>query len=239
MWLTGIKKSVLRSGLLRGATDWHSHVLPGVDDGVRTMDEALDLLSLYEEWGLTDIWLTPHVMEDIPNTTDGLRQRFRDLQAAYAGGVALHLASENMLDNLFAERLEKGDFLPLGADGTHLLVETSYFNPPVGLDDMLEQAMHKGYFPVLAHPERYFYMGKDDYGQLKARGVKFQLNLLSLCGAYGTEARKKSEWLLAAGMYDLAGTDVHSRGALSRRIPALRLGGQGIRQLRTLLSRSL
>ena len=55
----------------------------------------------------------------------------RELQATYSGPIKLHLASENMLDNLFEERLEKNDLLPLGESGDHLLVETSYFNPPM------------------------------------------------------------------------------------------------------------
>ena len=90
---------------LIGFTDYHSHILPGVDDGVQTMDESLEILRLYEEQGIKSVWLTPHIMEDIPNTTAHLRDRFAELQAAYTGGVQLHLAAENMLDNLFEERL--------------------------------------------------------------------------------------------------------------------------------------
>lgn len=118
---------------LIGFTDYHSHILPGVDDGVQTMDESLEILRLYEEQGIKSVWLTPHIMEDIPNTTAHLRDRFAELQAAYTGGVQLHLAAENMLDNLFEERLGKNDLLPLGENGDHLLVETSYFSPPMGL----------------------------------------------------------------------------------------------------------
>ena len=76
-------------------------------------------------------------MEDIPNTTALLRERFIELQALYIGPIILHLAAENMLDNLFEERLEKKDLLPLGENGDHLLVETSYFSPPIGLSNIL------------------------------------------------------------------------------------------------------
>ena len=58
---------------LIGFTDYHSHILPGVDDGVQTMDESLEILRLYEEQGIKSVWLTPHIMEDIPNTTAHLR----------------------------------------------------------------------------------------------------------------------------------------------------------------------
>ena len=107
------------AGLLDpGFTDWHCHVLPGVDDGVRTMAEALEVLEEYGRRGVAEVWLTPHIMEDIPNTTAALRERFSELQAAYSGPVRLHLAAENMLDSLFEERLESGDLLPLGPGGT-------------------------------------------------------------------------------------------------------------------------
>ena len=65
-------------------------------------------------------------MEDIPNRTEDLKERFMELNAAYQGNIILHLAAENMLDNLFEERLAKNDLLPLGNEGKHLLVETSY-----------------------------------------------------------------------------------------------------------------
>ena len=64
-----------------------------------------------------------------------------------------------MLDNLFEERLEKNDLLPLGESGDHLLVETSYFSPPMGFNNILLRIKAKGYYPILAHPERYVYMG--------------------------------------------------------------------------------
>lgn len=195
---------------LEGMTDWHCHILPGVDDGVRTMDEAISILKSYEEAGIAEVWLTPHIMEDVPNTTDFLRQRFVELQDRYHGSVKLHLAGENMLDNLFEERLQKNDLLPLGKDGKHLLVETSYFSPPIGLKNILLRIKNSGFHPVLAHPERYRYMEMEEYQELKQLNVKFQLNLPSLMGTYGKEVRKKAEMILKYGWYDLSGTDIHS-----------------------------
>lgn len=204
------KQTTLKdSGIFQGFTDWHCHLLPGVDDGVQTMEESLQVLSLYEDLGISEVWLTPHIMEDIPNTTQGLKERFAELDAAYQGTITLHIAAENMLDNLFEERLAKNDLLPLGKDGRHLLVETSYFNPPMGLNNILLRIKSKGYVPILAHPERYVYMDEDDYRQLKAMNVLFQLNLPSIVGGYGAEGRKKAEWLLKNGLYDLTGSDTH------------------------------
>ncbi len=210
MWPFQKKQMLEESGFFRGFTDWHSHILPGVDDGVQTMEEALQILAEYERLDVKEVWLTPHIMEDIPNTTVNLRKQFAELQAAYNGNVILHLASENMLDKLFEERLEQNDLLPLGKGGKYLLVETSYFNPPMGLKNILLRIKSKGYYPVLAHPERYIYMDDDDFMQLKSMNIKFQLNLFSLHGIYGKEARKKAEKLQKAGMYDYIGTDLHS-----------------------------
>ncbi len=209
MWPFRKKLTLEESGFFRGFTDWHSHILPGTDDGVQTMEESLQILTEYERLGVKEVWLTPHIMEDIPNTTARLRERFAELQTVYQGKVILHLASENMLDNLFEKRLAQDDLLPLGEDDNHLLVETSYFNPPMGLQNILMRIKTKGYHPVLAHPERYIYMDEHEYNRLKSMGIKFQLNLLSLHGIYGKEAQKKAQRLQKAGMYEYIGTDLH------------------------------
>jgi len=98
MWPFRKKHSLADSGIFAGFTDWHSHILPGVDDGVQTMDEALDILVLYEKIGIKAVWFTPHIKEDVPNKTAHLKERFAELQAVYEGSVRLHLAAEYMLD---------------------------------------------------------------------------------------------------------------------------------------------
>ena len=210
MWLFKDKVASLDgSGMFSGLTDWHSHVLPGVDDGIKTMDEALEVLRNYDEKGVKSLWLTPHIMEDYPNTTDKLRARFEDLQKAWDGNLKLHLASENMLDSLFEQRLAARDLLPIGDNADHLLVETSYFSAPMGFDGIIDSIMSAGYYPLLAHPERYTYMDEADYIRLHEKGVKMQLNYVSLVGGYGETARKKSVWLLKNGYIDVVGSDVH------------------------------
>lgn len=209
MWPFSKVDKLAKSGMFKGFTDWHSHILPGVDDGIRTMDSALEVLKSYEEAGVKKVWLTPHIMEDYPNTTEELRKRFQELKSAYDGNIELRLAAENMLDTLFEERLEKRDFLPIGEAGDHLLVETSYMNPPYGMKEMMQRAMSAGYNLVLAHPERYRYMDEQDYRELKDKGIKFQTNFASLVGGYGETARKKAEWLLKEGMIDICGSDLH------------------------------
>ena len=115
-----------------------------------------------------------------------------------------------MLDNLFEERLEKNDLLPIGKDGKHLLVETSYFNPPMGLNNILLRIKAKGYYPILAHPERYLYMNENDYQRLSSMGIEFQLNQLSLFGLYGKDVQKRAMLLQKQDLYHYTGTDLHS-----------------------------
>ena len=122
MW--PFEKKYALEGLLNGWTDWHSHILPGVDDGVRTLEESLQTLQYYEEKGVKEVWLTPHIMTEEPNTTAKLKARFQELETAYNGPVKLHLAAENMLDRLFDERLEAGGLLTLPEDC--LLVDEDY-----------------------------------------------------------------------------------------------------------------
>jgi len=198
---------LVSSGLLRGFTDWHSHILPGVDDGVKTIEESLAILAIYEREGISEVWLTPHVMEDIPNTRAGLQAVFNQLTRAYTGRVRLRLASENMLDSLFDERLESGDLLPLPF--SRLLVETSYYNPPMDMDRKLDRLKSKGYRPVLAHPERYMYMPPSRYAELRASGIEFQINLTSLLGVYGPEVQARATKLVEQRMFEYIGTDTH------------------------------
>ena len=214
MWPFHKNTTIAQSRLLAGGTDCHSHILPGVDDGIESLEEALNVLALYQETGIKELWLTPHIMEDFPNSSTLLQERFTALRAAYNGSITLHLAAEYMIDAHFSTVMGKGEFLPIGHAGNHLLVETSYFTPPMNLHATLRSIQSRGYHPLLAHPERYIYMSKKDYNELKEMGVKFQLNILSLAGAYGREAQKKALWLLGNGMYSAAGSDLHSAGAI-------------------------
>lgn len=207
--LFNTKQKLINTGILNGATDWHSHILPGVDDGIQTMEESLAVLDSYEKLGIREVWLTPHIMEDMPNTPDELRARFQELQEAYEGSIILHLAAENMLDNLFSERIESGDLLPIGSKGNHLLVETSYYQAPMDLYGTLKRIIEKGYQPILAHPERYIYMTDKDYDYLSGMKVKMQMNLMSLAGGYGKSAQDKAQSLLAKGYYSFFGSDLH------------------------------
>lgn len=205
------KVKLSESGVLNGFTDWHSHILPGVDDGVRKIEDSIRILELYESLGVSRVWCTPHIKEAFPNVPAELLTRFNDLCTAWGGNVELHLASENMMDTILDERLEQGMLLPLG---NGLLVEASFYGPPFDMEGLLERVRCRGLFPILAHPERYDYMTDSEYERLKGDGVLFQLNLPALAGFYGSTAKDKAESFLKRGWYDFAGLDLHSYNSL-------------------------
>ena len=208
MGLFSHKYSITDKRLLEGATDHHSHILFGVDDGVSQAEESLAILAILEEAGLKSLWLTPHTMEDVPNTTEGLRKRFAELKAMYNGPIELHLASEYMMDELFERHLAEKDFLFHREEGS-VLMETSTWSGPYNFWDMVDRTMRAGFRPVLAHPERYEYMGEKEYSKLHGMGVRLQLNYPSLLGYYGSHVKAKAEFILKKGWYDMAGSDCH------------------------------
>jgi tyrosine-protein phosphatase YwqE len=210
MWFLSDKIKVVDSGLLEGFCDCHCHLVPDVDDGVKTVEDSLRILEKWNRLGVKEVWMTPHIMEDIPNKPEVLKDIFENVKASFLGDVKLHLASENMLDNLFLTRLNEGNLLPIGSNEKHLLVETSYYNPPMDMERFFEKIKEKGYTSILAHPERYQYMDMRDYQMWKSKGVLLQLNVPSLVGAYGPEVQWKAEKLLDKGMYDFCGSDTHS-----------------------------
>lgn len=224
MWPFTNKSTLESTGVFRDFTDWHSHILPGVDDGISDTENALKVLECYKQLGIREVWLTPHVMEDIPNATIDLQRRFGELLSAYKGPVQLHLAAEYMLDNGFEERLRDNDLLCIGNPTSRtILVETSYFSPPMNLYGTVKRISDNGYRPLLAHPERYLYMEMEDYRYLAAMGVLFQCNITSLVGAYGKEACSKFKTFLEKGWIQVLGTDIHNLGAFNREIEETRI----------------
>ena len=216
MWHFSSKYNLLQSGIFNGWTDRHSHILPGVDDGIQSVKDSLAILTMYEQMGVKKVWLTPHIMEDCPNTPEKLKVRFEELESAYQGKIELSLSAENMMDGLFVKRLEQGILMPYGDNQDELLIETSYVQPPMGMEGILRDMRKAGYTPVLAHPERYLYMDAEKYENIKEMGVKFQLNVTSLIGAYGKQVKERAEYLLNEGYYNYSGSDAHSYHAIQR-----------------------
>ncbi len=227
------KRNILDTGLLANKTDVHCHLLPGVDDGVRTEAEAVASLRALNESGIARFIFTPHVMEEMPdNTARYLQQRFEAFHMLIPSGIEVKLAAEYMLDARFRSHLETG-LLSMG--GRSVLVETSYLSAPPDVDAMLYEIALAGYTPVIAHPERYVYMEGEGYNKWKAVGCALQLNLLSLGGYYGKYAYEVSHKLLKRGMYDYTGTDFHNLKKHNWGMEHLQLTASEQKQVRGLL----
>ena len=216
--------------LLQDITDIHNHLLPGIDDGAANVEDSIGLLKLYKEMGISNFIATPHVMNDYyPNTPKTIGQALDLLKSRISetpslAEIKVAAAAEYMMDQHFLELVEKEKLLTL--KDNYVLVEMSYFQPPINLNEILFTLQTNGYRSVLAHPERYAYFhGRDlkKYEDLKKRGCLFQINALSLTTHYGINMEKTAEKLLEAGMIDFIGTDTHREQHLEK-LSAIKFG---------------
>lgn len=230
-------KKSLPDKIFHGATDMHCHLLPGVDDGFPTLEKSLHALKKMEEHGVEHLVLTPHFMKDYPeNNRASITEKFEayKAEAAKVCGIKLHLGAEYMLDACFPNHFKEG-FLTLDKKGEHVLCETSYLMYEKNISHMLYDVMCAEFQPVIAHPERYEYAVRDNYFRWKDKRYKFQLNLLSLGGAYGNMAKAKAHYLLNEEMYDFVGSDMHNLDTFRRFLPEIRLSGKDIERLEQLI----
>ncbi|MCM1065953.1 MAG: hypothetical protein NC418_00075 [Muribaculaceae bacterium] len=208
-----LKKKPKTPAELCFATDIHCHVVPGVDDGSPDAATSADLIEQMQAWGIKRIIASPHVtqstFENDHSTIDPAMEALRAELARRGNSIDVSHSAEYRIDELFMNRLEKGDIMPLPAG--HLLIENSFMVEPWNLDQLVFDLQVRGYKPILAHPERYsYYYGKKDrYKELHRAGLMFQINLLSLASAYGKAERKIAEYLIAEGLVDFIGTDIH------------------------------
>ncbi len=227
----------LPEDFFQGATDVHCHLLPGVDDGFSSTEKSLQALKKLEERGVKNMILTPHFMKDYPeNNRESITAKFEAFkkEAERESKIQLRLGAEYMLDACFMDHFKQG-FLTLDKGGTHVLCETSYLMYEPNITEMLYDIMCEGLQPVIAHPERYEYAVKDNYFRWKDKNYKFQLNLLSLAGAYGAPAVAKSRYLLKEGMYDYVGSDMHGVGNFRKFLPDIKLSKKDTERLALLL----
>ncbi len=194
--------------------DIHSHLLPGIDDGAKDLDNSIELIKKMSSYGIKRIITTPHILGDVyPNSTKTIKSKLDEVKIALKNrnitDISIYAAAEYMMDEQFSKRLEKNDILTL--KDSFILVEMSYFNAPLNLYEILFDIQLKGYKPILAHPERYnfYHNNYNNYYKLKKAGCLFQLNLLSLTEQYGKNVQKVSQKLLKENLYDFVGTDTH------------------------------
>ena len=207
-------KDIPLTELLNGAIDIHNHILPGIDDGAQNVNESIELIKFYKELGITKFYATPHTMSDhYPNTNETINNALKTLNEALItnnlNDVKVLAASEYMIDHEFEELIDAKELLTL--KGNHVLVEMSYLKASDNFNEVIYKLQLKGYTPILAHPERYLYYIDDDtiFTQMKNKGIKLQLNALSLSSYYGSQIKKKALKLLKNDMYDFIGLDTH------------------------------
>lgn len=232
----GLGKRHLPDDFFRGACDMHCHLLPGVDDGYSTVEKSLEALKILEQKGVAKMILTPHFMKEYAdNDREHIMARFEAFkaEASKVSFIELRLAGEYMLDARFMEHFKQG-FLTLDGDN-HVLCETSYLMYEPNTTEKIYEVMLEGVQPVLAHPERYEYASRENYVRWKDKHYKFQLNLLSLAGAYGSLAQAKAHWILEQGFYDYIGSDMHGLDNFHRFLPELRLKSKDIDRLLELM----
>ena len=203
-------KPKLKEIIPKGFIDIHSHVLPGIDDGAKNINESFEMISEMKKLGFSKIIGTPHTYEGLyNNTNETIKNSYDLLSGKFDDNIKLNYASEYLADYSLIKRAEKRNILCL--KGNYVLIETSFNQKPLNLLDIIFKLQTNGYNPIIAHPERYNYFDKkNDYKSLIDRGCKLQLNLFSTLGFYGKEVLKKTNYLINNNLLDYVGSDIHS-----------------------------
>jgi tyrosine-protein phosphatase YwqE len=193
----------------------HSHFIPGIDDGAKTIEDSVNLITAMHDFGYTKIITTPHIMGDnYRNTPEIILSGLKNVKKAVAEkGIKIELeaASEYYIDYDFEKKIEKEPLLTFGKN--YVLVEVSYLNAPENLYKIIFQMQLKGYKVVLAHPERYNYWHDnfEMYENFIDRNVYLQVNINSLTGYYSQETKKIAEELINKNMISFIGSDCHRK----------------------------
>ena len=196
-------------------TDIHSHLIPGIDDGSKSMEESLELILELKKLGYQKIITTPHIQQDqYKNTPEIINDGLEALRNALKQeniSMDIEAASEYLIDDGFRDKLETGNLLTFA--GKHVLIELSYYSEPFNLKNLFFDLQTSGYKVVLAHPERYVYWHRkpEMYQDLFDRGIILQLNLASLTGFYSVESKETAEHLIDKNLIRLLGTDTHHK----------------------------
>jgi protein-tyrosine phosphatase len=209
-------------------TDIHSHLLPGIDDGVETYEESLEIIKAFQQLGFRKLITTPHVMQDFyDNDASKILDRLKELRIRLKEAnisMQIEAAAEYYLDESLIRKLEMPEELLTFGAKKYLLFETSFINKPMYLDDFLFLAQSKGYTPVLAHPERYAFVHNERelIPALLERGLLLQVNMNSLVGYYSRDVQKMAQRLIDQRQVHFLGSDCHSRKHLDAMMEVMR-----------------
>ncbi|VAW27745.1 Capsular polysaccharide synthesis enzyme Cap8C; Manganese-dependent protein-tyrosine phosphatase [hydrothermal vent metagenome] len=196
-------------------TDIHSHLLPGLDDGVKTIEESIEVIEHLSSLGFKKLITTPHIMSDYyKNTPEIIKAKLLEVTQAVLNAnipIEIEAAAEYYLDENFYKLVTEGKEL-LTFGNNYVLFETSFTVEPLILKDVIFKLNSAGYTPVYAHPERYFYLQekKELLNDLIDQGLLFQLNALSLVGYYSKQVQKMAEELINRNSIAFIGSDTHN-----------------------------
>ena len=196
--------------------DFHSHILPGLDDGATDLENSVALASAMSSWGFERITCTPHITNKFRNTPATIRPAFEALQEAlYVRGIDVELklsAEYRLVPETWPEVLEKNWLMPI--EDRFVLMELPIFNPEDIKDikplEEFKKVISLGLTPLLPHPERYFYLSERELMSFLEAGVKIQSNYGSLAGLYGDQAQQNAQSLVDKGLVSYYGTDMHN-----------------------------
>ncbi len=199
-------------------TDLHSHLIPGIDDGSKSLDESLTMLKRFSEMGYKKVITTPHIMSDFYKNTPeiilGGLKKVKEAVKKEGLNIEIEAAAEYYLDSSFEELIDQQNLLTFG--NNHVLFELSFSNEPPRVKEAIFKLQTEGYRPIMAHVERYpFYFNQwGTIEDFKNRGCLIQLNINSLSGQYGPAVKKMGEDLIDKGWVDAIGSDCHHMGHL-------------------------
>ena len=198
-------------------TDVHSHLIPGIDDGAKTMEDSLNLIRGLVQLGYKKIITTPHIMSDYyRNTPEIILSGLADVREAIKKkgvNVLLEAAAEYNLDYEFENLILEKKLLTVGTDN-HVLFELPFMQEPLNLTNAIFSMQTNGYKPILAHAERYsyWYGNTEKYHEMHNKGLVIQVNIGSLTGHYGPEAKKAAEYIIDNELIGMLGSDCHHLG---------------------------
>lgn len=204
------------------SVDMHSHLLPGIDDGLAKVEQSVEFIRKLQELGYRKLICTPHILSTLyPNNRETILPRLDIVQKAVEQArinIKIDAAAEYMIDHDFVQLLQqsrKNDLLTI--KDTYILIEMSYLDESPFLRQVVFDLQMMDLVPVLAHPERYRYYHNrfERYESLKEAGCKLQVNVLSLSGGYGPDVKKTAEKLFKNEMVDFLGTDMHHQRHLA------------------------
>jgi protein-tyrosine phosphatase len=208
-----------------GLIDLHCHLLPGVDDGAADLDEALAMCRLATADGCSTIVATPHLRHELwcngdrahlQELCDEIRAHLPDQPIVLLGGeIAVNSQS---VEEMF--QLPDGDLLTL-ADSRYLLLELDFFGLGPDPLDLVYELGVRGWWPVIAHPERVPWLAYDLAlaRALVDHGALLQLTAKCVTGELGRAVREACDGMLDAGLVAFVASDAHS---VEMRTPGLR-----------------